>query len=232
MQLTQAQLTLWWRSWAAACRTQGWTREAGLSSAQIDAKRREIMAALGYRSLTEIDNAGFDRLLARVRTLADNLRGAIDEVRPSNTHARRLLWKIEWLTKCLALYLGGKDRAEAYVRSICADKFEWKDNLPRNYYALSAERAPGKEDSELDHLRITLTARLNGRTGLRAQAGDTVHDMCTKAGVLCACEPCKDARATARRARLAGPMKPAGKPSAPAPQPVAAGAPDDDGDPF
>lgn len=233
MLLSRAQLTLWWRSWSAACKAQGWTREAGWTSDQVDAKRHEIMDALGFASLRDVDNRGFDRLLARVRSLANRLDGAVDEVRPQNGDSRRLLWRIEWLIKCVEVYLPGK--GEAYVAGVVADKFPGVDKYgtgvihPRHWRDLSAVRSVGKEDSELDQLRMTLTARLNGHHGMRSKHGHSVHDMCALAQVTCACEACKATRAAAKSARPAPTAQRARKPiSTPAPTPVVAGGGDDD----
>lgn len=218
MLLTKAQLTLWWRTWSTACKAQGWTRENGWNSEQIDAKRHEILKELGYKSLRDVDNRGFDKLLSRTRLLASRLEGAIDEVQPSNGDARRLLWRIEWLIKCLEVYIPG--RGETYVDSVVSDKFDHTDKFgngvlhPRQWRELSAVRSVGKEDSELDQLRMTLTARLNGRTGYRSRQGHTIHEMCTRAGVPCACDPCKDARAAAARTPKATPAQPRRKAAA------------------
>lgn len=209
MLLTKSQLTLWWRTWSAACQAQGWTRERGWTSAQIDEKRHEILTSLQFASLKNVDNRGFDRLLARVRMLSDNVNGALDEVRPSNGDARRLLWRIEWLLKCIDVYLPG--HSETYVASVVADKFTGLDKYdtgvlhPPHWRDLSAQRSAGKEDSQLDHLRITLAARLNGRTGFRATSGDDLHQMCAKAGVTCSCNHCTTARDVASQARRSTP---------------------------
>lgn len=231
MLLSKAQLTLWWRSWSAACKAQGWTRGGGWNAEQIDAKRHEILRELGFESLRDVDNRGFDRLLARVRMLANRVDGAVDEVRPQNGDSRRLLWRIEWLIKCVELYLPGK--GEAYVAGVVADKFPGVDKYgtgivhPRHWRDLSAVRSVGKEDSELDQLRMTLTARLNGHHGMRSKAGHSVHEMCELARVTCACEACKQAREAAKRGGAANPAQPARKPiSRPRPkaeEPVAAG---------
>lgn len=233
MLLSKAQLTLFWRTWSATCAVQGWTRDEGWTTAQIDDKRHELLESLGFRSLKDVDNRGFDKVLARLRSLADQVRGAVDEVRPQNGDARRLLWRIEWLAKCIELYLPG--RSEAYIAEVVADKFPAEDKYgtgvlhPRHWRDLSAVRSPGKEDSELDQLRMTLTARLNGRTGMRVKHGESVHDMCSRAGVTCACEACKEVRAAQSRARAAAPVHRARKPiSRPAPTPVVAGGGEED----
>lgn len=236
MLLSKAQLTLFWRSWSAACNTQGWTRAAGWTTAQIDDKRHELLKGLGFASLKDVDNRGFDKVLAKLRLLADRVDGAVEVGRPQTGDARRLLWRIEWLAKCIELYKPGA--SEAYIGEVVADKFAPVDKYgtgvlhPRHWRDLSAVRSPGKEDSELDQLRMTLTARLNGRTGMRSAYGESVHDMCGRAGVTCACEACKEVRAHQARTRAAAPVQTARKPiSRPAPTPVAAGGVDDN-NPF
>jgi hypothetical protein len=37
---------------------------------------------------------------------------------------------------------------------------------------------------------MTLNGRLNGKTGFRAKAGHSVHDMLIAAGLPCACKEC------------------------------------------
>lgn len=222
MLLTKAQLTLFWRAWAAACKAQGWTRDGGLTTGEINLLRREILTEVGFRSLTEVDpGPGFDRLLARVRGLDDQLhKGALDQVKPSNGHRRRLVWKIEWLIKCLGIYLWD-GAADTYVRKIVARKFARPGEYPRPWTELSADRTEGQEDSELDQLRMTLNARVNGRNGFRAKDGHTVHEMATKAGVVCYCEACRGARDKARATPAATrPRKPR-KVAAPKPEAVA-----------
>lgn len=239
MRLSKAQLSLWWREWARACTAQGWTRENGWTSAAVDDQRHAILREFGHETLHTVDNRAFDRILARVRTLQSRLDGAVDEVRPQNGDARRLLWRIEWLIKCIEVYRPGQ--GEAYVAGVVQDKFPGTDKYgtgiihARHWRDLSAARSPGREDSELDHLRFTLTARLNGVHGMRAAEGHSVHEMCSLANVTCACETCKLARQAAKRGGSASPAQPARKPiSRPRPkakEPVAAGETRDP-DPF
>jgi hypothetical protein len=42
----------------------------------------------------------------------------------------------------------------------------------------------------MEELIITLSARLNGRSGFRARAGHSVHDMLCAARLPCACSSC------------------------------------------
>lgn len=222
MLLTKSQLTLFWRAWGAACKAQGWTRTAGLTTEEINLLRREILTEVGFSSLTEVDpGAGFDRLLARVRGLDDQLhKGALDQVRPSNGHRRRLVWKIEWLIQCLGIYLWD-GAADAYVRKIVEQKFGRPGEYPRPWTELSADRTEGQEDSELDQLRMTLNARINGRNGFRAKAAHTVHEMATKAGVVCYCDDCRKARDKARSTPAAPRVRKARKVAALQPEAVA-----------
>jgi hypothetical protein len=218
MLLTEAQLKLFWRTWAAACKAQGWTRENGLKVADVNAKRHEVLQGLGFSSLTRVTKRdGFDRLIARVRTLAGNLQGAVDEVVEESGERKRQLYRLECALKCLGLYMTPEESAK-YVHKICVDKFAprgsvrrgWEelDHRPRTASALNGR--PRLRMSELEELIITIMGRLNGRTGFRAKAGHSVHEMLAMAGVPCACATCRptDAQATPRPARPVQPAEP------------------------
>ena len=84
MILTPIQVKSFWRLWAAACRAQGWTRPA-MSSAEIDAKRKEILAGFGFDSLRLVDRgAGFGKVKAQLEMLAGRIRGEIESDHPEH----------------------------------------------------------------------------------------------------------------------------------------------------
>jgi hypothetical protein len=192
MLISTAQQTLFWRTWAAACQTQGWTRERGLNSAEINAKRREMLAEIGFKSLKDVDHrSGFDRVLSRVRRLADSVQGAMDENAPASGDRRRMVHRMGILIRCLALYLT-PGSAPTYVESICRAKFgtsNWED-LSADPRVDDSGPRPRIRQSELEELIITLSGRLNGRTGFRAKARHSVHDMLLAARLPCACARC------------------------------------------
>ena len=198
MRLTEKQLNLFWRTWGRACRTQGWTRQKGMSVTEISQKRHDMLMSLGFRSLTEVDpTSGFDRVLARTRVLADQISGALDEVDEHLGDRRRLHQKVRDQMRCLALYMPHNAVAR-YVHTICAAKFEHRNGLSRTWEELDhAPRSIGFvgnverfKPSELMELVMTLSARLNGRRGFRAKAQHSMHEMLTSAGVPCRCSSC------------------------------------------
>jgi hypothetical protein len=91
---------------------------------------------------------------------------------------------LEEIMRCLSLYVGDVD---AYVASVCLDRFhtpDWRD--------LSEEKHPQNNNpkirsSQLDQFQWTLSRCLNGESGLRNRAGDTLHEMKMKAEVACHC---------------------------------------------
>lgn len=203
MRLSDAQLNLFWRIWGAACRAQNWDRSHGFSAADIGEKRHEMLRDLGFASLKDVDQRdGFDRLLARVRVLAGQIKGAIDEVDPHQGDRRRLLYRMQCLIKCLQVYMHA-DAAAKYVHKICTDKFAWRGAITRGWEELdhrprTAPALRGGGDrlrpAELEELIITISGRLNGKGGFRSKAGDSVHHMLKKAGLECDCAVCAAGR--------------------------------------
>jgi hypothetical protein len=198
MLITKAQQTLFWRTWAAACAAQGWTKERGLNSAGVDAKRREVLADLGFASLKNVDHrGGFDRVLSRIRKLADVVQGAIDENDAVSGDRRRLHHRMDCLVRCLGLYMP-ESTVESYIAAIVRGKFGRPGRTNPHWTDLDAEPREGTplrgqpriRQSELEELIITLSARLNGRSGFRARAGHSVHDMLCAARLPCACARC------------------------------------------
>src|SRR5579862_7122912 len=70
MLLSEDQVKKFWRLWPQACRANGWTKENGLSAAQIDAKRKEVLLDCGFTSLTLVDRKdGFTKVKNRLLIL-------------------------------------------------------------------------------------------------------------------------------------------------------------------
>lgn len=196
MLLSKSQSQRFWREWSAACRYQGWKET--LSADEIDAKRKELLARCGFKSLTLVDKtSGFDRVLAELRALQDDLQRTVETEDPTIGAARRFRAVIlQEIIPCLALY---EDDANVYLTTVISGLVRWnKTDRP--------ERDPTLEDldakptfkksasgqwregpSKLEQAMMTLNARLHTK---RRDAGDTIHDMKLRAGVACDCKIC------------------------------------------
>ena len=193
MKLNAAQLSLFWRLWAAACRAQGWDAEHGLNSAAVNARRKEFLASLGFTSLTEVDRCdGFSLVKRELLKLDDRISGAMEEVNPQLETARKTRWFIEHdLLPCIALYAD----VEGVFETLADDeRFCWRMGLPRRARIVlddltgdpvfhSVRGALREFPSQLEQLRFALARVLNGKGGLRAQAGESLAQMRHKAGV-------------------------------------------------
>lgn len=130
MLLSKKQATTFWKQWSSV-KTQ--LRHEGFTDAQIEAERHAMLLRSGFTSLTLVDRtAGFDRVLGELGRMQDNVARTVETL-PAKTltiHAgpkalrqvpntpgerRRVLWKIEQLSKPL----GGKP----YVLAVARDKF-------------------------------------------------------------------------------------------------------------
>lgn len=174
-----------------------WTRAAGLSAADIDAKRKEFLAGCGFDSLTHVDRVdGFTKLLKELQVLQGVDLSAAREADDPSINAGRVLRHqiLTELVPCLELY--GTD-VKAYITSIIEDKNRWWkiDRPTRDITIMDLDAKPVRKwsvknkqmeefSSPLKQLRDTLSARLNVK---RNAAGDTIHDMKIKAGVACHC---------------------------------------------
>lgn len=194
MLLTSAQQTLFWRKWAECCRKRGWTRADGFEQREIDALRKDLLRACGFQSLTEVDKtAGFSKVLAKIGVWqGESVRAAIEDGDPSLNEARILRHTIRTeILPCLALYTGD---AEAYFASIFETIVHWrKDGATQPVTLDDLDARPrfkeGKPSpSQLQQALMTLSARLNAK---RNEAGHTIHQMKTLAGVACDCAACR-----------------------------------------
>lgn len=209
MLLTGPQIKLFWRLWAKACAAQGWDRRHGLNSSAVDARRREFLGRCGFTSLTQVDpHAGFSLVRRELLKLDSRLAGALEDVQPEIESGRKTRWFIEHdLVPCLALYLPDPI---AYVLAVAQDKFRWwKTDRPARQITLEdisddpvirvVHGAMREFPSQLEQLKMTLAARLNGKGGFRSKAGHSVHDMRTKAGLPCSCAACRTAHPPQRQ---------------------------------
>lgn len=147
MKLAPAQQSLFWRVWARVCEYQGWTRERGLTSEDIDARRRETLARCGFDSLRAVDRGrGFDRVLAELGRLRDNLERTAEVDNSDPGTRRRYLHKLAQD----AATLGGMH----YLLAIARDKFHVTSGLS------TIEDLP---TGQLRQLVVTLHARRHYR---------------------------------------------------------------------
>jgi hypothetical protein len=210
MILAPKQVKEFWRLWPQACSANGWTRENGMTAAAIDAKRKEVLRECGFNSLTEVDRRdGFtkvkNKLLVLIGVSVQAGVEANDPVAHNNARIHRHVIETEILP-CLALYV---EDVTGYVATVIAGLTRhYKTDRPTRpptlsdldiYPAIAQRRTtnptccapdgrrvvPGP--SQLEQCLMTLSARLNA---LRKAAGDSIHDMKTKAGLECNCAQC------------------------------------------
>jgi bacterioferritin-associated ferredoxin len=196
--MTSKQNQLYWREWAAVRRID--------KTADRHALHAE---ALGQdKSHTEFTNADFDRVLGVFRAITQpaNLNG---QVRQQQQPRHRQEHRLAEIQSCLGLYV---DDVAGYVARVVADKFGVPVAGARTLEDLSDQprwRRNGDGElielpSELKQVLMTLWARVNG---LRNQAGHSLHEMRTRAGVPCDCA--KICRKAAQVVVTAGPARPA-----------------------
>ncbi|HEV2692266.1 MAG TPA: hypothetical protein VG347_05165 [Verrucomicrobiae bacterium] len=197
MKLSTAQVQRFWREWAATCRINNWTREAGLTAVQIDGHRKELLARCGFQSLKDVDRvAGFTKVLAELGVAQGTNLQAAREADDGSINDGRVIRNqiLTEIVPCLELYI---EDVRAYITSIIEDKSRWwkldrparemsiMDLDTRPIFVTDASTGDQKEwPSQLDQIRMTLTARLNTA---RNDAGDSIHDMKIRAGVKCFC---------------------------------------------
>lgn len=179
MKLSSAQVQRFWREWAITCKVRSWTRP-GMTTGEIDAKRKELLAHCGFRSLTEVDRTdGFTAVLHTViAERGDSIRSAHETIDPSLNQARILRNQIlTELIPCLELYITD---VRAYINELA--RF------------LKIREAFGEVDltrlnfSQLKQVQYTLSARLNAK---RNESGESIHDMKIRAQVPCDCAQCR-----------------------------------------
>lgn len=204
MNLSKEQVNKFWSLWAQACRKQGWTREAGMTAAEIDAKRKELIARCGFDSLTKVDRLdGFTKVKNELLLLVSdntNLKAAAEAGNPELNQARVLKHKImNELMPCLALY---EEDVAGYLTSVMEDKNRWW-KIERPACDITLEDLDAKPifrwvkgerkefPSTLEQLMMTLNARVNSK---RKAAGHSGHEMKMLARVFCDCARCEKAR--------------------------------------
>jgi len=186
MILSTDQVSLFWREWPKSCAAQGWTRAKGMSAKEIDTKRKEFLLRCGFQSLKDVDRThGFTRVKNELTLLQrPDLKAARETVDSSLNEARILRHGILTdLIPCLELYIPD---VRAYLAEVLFHQGHQMRDL--ELMQLSAGR--------LRRLRFTISARLNEK---RKTSGDTIHDMRTKAGLVCTCAKCRAVAASRER---------------------------------
>jgi hypothetical protein len=162
-----------------------------------------------------------DRVKVLLLMLADNVKGTDEHGKPERGHARRWRDVLDDHLKCLALYPFeqpmGRDGAQAFLQTIIDHKFnhgsvskmtlEDVDERPRFVHNERTGQLDEKP-SQMEQLLWTINARLNGKTGHRAKAGHSMHDMYLTAGLPCWCKRCVSNSNNAALAAVAGSDKP------------------------
>lgn len=202
MKLSDDQVRWFWREWPKSCEVMGWTRAKGMAAKEIDAQRKEFLLRCGFKSLTEVDRTdGFTKVKNELLVLQGvSLKAAQETIDPALNQARILRNQIlTEIIPCLELYR--KDQLTFDLTKIMEDKNRWwKIDRPACHMTLmdldarpifrTIRETGGQKymGSQLSQMQWTLSRWLND---LRNQAGDTIHDMRTKAGVPCACAKCR-----------------------------------------
>jgi len=175
------------------------------------------------KSASELDHLkDVDAVKTLLLMLADDVDAADEHGKPERGHGRRWRDVLADHMKCLALYpldqpmgLGG---AQAFVQTIINDKF----NHARQFQSMTLEdvddrprfvenKRIGKLDekpSQMEQLLWTVNARLNGKSGYRAKAGHSMHDMYMAAGLPCWCKRCVSKSNSAAPASAGEPLIP------------------------
>jgi hypothetical protein len=183
MKLSTSQVQRFWREWAASCKVMNWTRTAGLTAAEIDAHRKELLARCGFDSLTKVTRVdGFTKVLNELLVLqGTSLQAGREAEDQTINRARTLRYSIaSELIPCLELYVPD---VPGYLTSVMEDKQRWWkiDRPVRDITILDLDA------TQLEQLRYTLNARMHT---LRNKAGDTICDMKRAAHIPCDCARC------------------------------------------
>ncbi|HXI72325.1 MAG TPA: hypothetical protein VNN22_18380 [Verrucomicrobiae bacterium] len=172
-----------------------------------DAIRAHPPSGVRFRHLASASDLNHredvDRVKILLLMLADNLNAAEEHGKPERGHARRWRDVLADHMKCLAIYPGaapmGIAGAQAFVQTIIDHKFNHGrvdkmtlDNVDESPRFVHNERTGQLDEkpSQMEQLLWTVNARLNGKTGYRAKAGHSMHEMLTNAGLPCWCKAC------------------------------------------
>jgi hypothetical protein len=185
--------------WPATCKAQGWNKTDSEKRYDLFARvlghiprHARTLAAGRHISFNDFDQPDFDAVKAECLALADNLKGAVETVRPDYGEERRLRHQIAQLQKCLALYI---ERPDAYLRPILAAKFKGRTSIDDLSAVPVLKDAVGRGSrrahvgpSELARALMALRTVVQQK---RNAAGHSVHEMNLLAGIPCPCKQCQ-----------------------------------------
>lgn len=206
--LSKSQIiTLQGTLWPEAAKAQQWPRNdrqaMALGWESERAFKLHVLGEILGRTLESSKDIGkvdeFTRVKNRLERLADNLRGAAEDGDRVPNELRTRRWVALNDIKCLLLYV-----EDGYVREILRERFGRAGICHTTFGELPFEDilAEFKDVGVLDELLYTLGQRLHAKerkgrmAGYRVQAGHTLHEMRTLAGVKCDCKACAGARVT------------------------------------
>jgi hypothetical protein len=143
--LTKAQNQRFWREWTAIFKARAW------DAPTAERERKALLARAGFTSLTLVDpRRGFDRVLAQLGYLRDNVEKTIETITDEPGERRRLHHLITQEARWFSIQLAHNPPPDSYAIALARDKFGITAGLSTI------------QDLTLDQLRqllITLTAR-------------------------------------------------------------------------
>ena len=152
-----------------------------------DADRHQLhIEALGIeKSSKDFTNHDLDRVLAVFRTIS-RPASMTSQIRQLGQRRTRMEYKINEHIRCLALYV---PNAPAYAEQILRERFRVGTIEELGESPSIRRTATGVIEGNAPLLQylMTLAARVNAA---RNKAGDTLHEMKTRAGVECDCKEC------------------------------------------
>lgn len=200
MTITAPQRLTILKLWGSVCKDRGWKT----SDRELRLRTFSELVGRPLASTDEVERLDeCTKLMNELKAmLGVSIKAGLEATDPTLNQARVLRNRILTdLVPCLELYL---DDVRGYVTKIIQDKNRWtKTDRPTcelTVMDLTAKpiiretRSGGlyESPSQLHQVLFTLTARLND---LRNDAGDTIHQMRTKAGLDCTCAQCRPRRA-------------------------------------
>jgi hypothetical protein len=133
--------------------------------------------ACGKNSSADINTTSdYDRLKAFMSLCLNDadLKSAVVLSKPARTTTGELR-RVYDMVRCLGLY---HDDPDAYVGRLLSDRF-------------GGVAIDDLDDQALHQLLMTLGNRINGKHGLRARAGHSIHYMLTACKLPCRCAACR-----------------------------------------
>ena len=200
MNVTDSQIQTIQILWSRVCKDRGW------KSSDKEFRLANFSEIVG-RPLTSTKEIGrIDECTKLMKSLKAMLGIDLKAARESDdlTINQARVWRnqiVSELVPCLELYIAD---VAGYMASIMEDKNRWWkiDRPARGMTLMDLDAKPTfrtdrrtsqtvEMPSQLKQMQFTLAARLNT---LRNEAGDTVHDMRTKARLNCTCALCRGVR--------------------------------------